>query len=75
MFFKCTSIFFINFTGGTQLYKWKATQQSAAVDTLDQRYLFMPAMVKTAYLYKLLDLVGPYVVSCTPNRTRVHTDT
>ena len=47
--------------GGDQLHKWKATAQSVAVETLDQRYLFMPAMVKTAYLYKFLDLMGPYV--------------
>ena len=45
--------------GGADLHKWKATERSTAVDTLDQRYLFMPAMVKTAYLYKLLDLIGP----------------
>jgi ATP-dependent RNA helicase DDX49/DBP8 len=47
--------------GGNDLHKWKATEQSVAVDTLDQRYLFMPAMVKTAYLYRFLDIMGPYV--------------
>jgi ATP-dependent RNA helicase DDX49/DBP8 len=45
--------------GGPQLHKWKATETAVAVETLDQRYLFMPAMVKMAYLYRLLDLIGP----------------
>lgn len=45
--------------GGDDLFKWKATQNSVVVETLDQRYLFMPEQVRPAYLYKLIDKLGP----------------
>jgi ATP-dependent RNA helicase DDX49/DBP8 len=45
--------------GGKDLYKWKATRNSVVVETLDQRYLFMPEQVRPAYLYKLMDKLGP----------------
>ncbi len=45
--------------GGEDLYKWKATRNSVVVETLDQRYLFMPEQVRPAYLYKLMDKLGP----------------
>ena len=55
--------------GGPNLHKWKATEKSVAVDTLDQRYLFMPAMVKMAYLYRLLDLIGPKIINKRKNKS------
>jgi hypothetical protein len=44
----------------TDPYKFDATPSITTVKTLKQFYLFIPAQVKTCYLFHLLKLKGPY---------------